>query len=1227
MALTNSTAFSRFSSNIAEDGAIAVFDVLPTDNINDPGAGGEYANDVVAMRGSIPWLNADTRFFAVQSSHTSKRCNAYYLNRKGTRYAEFPSVSGIPMNYGGSPLARYKALSDDIVGNEPFMLIPSLGMAHEYTDRAKSFEMWFNMEPYAKAAQQNIFEDDVQNLTLAAGTVAVTGTATKITDGSEWIGVSPLMETVELSAGGELDFTSQVGFMLTGSRDYMFSAAIYGDAGSVVDVSFDVALYNGGTKTYTTQITLTDFGQFSNLFGGGFSTTKWGYYTFEFSIDETMSGNVTQLRIGTDSIIRLSELKLIDTTSDIVETVVFEQPIIEFGGLGGTRVKITADADFMYLYGYGNVSNFQVGEWARPMYLVCVDNDKTFDVYIDCAPVMSITKDAVDDTLGPVVGEWILLSLSESFKYMDISTMALYPAALGQDIQRIHHLFGYGPKYNDVITHNPYDKVYVADGSATTFASQVLFPQTASFGIGEPTGLTVSNQLAIPDYQLPEMVIGDIADVNIYNIDAVGYGPHQFALPTDSEAIIRPSDISPNGGYMFFMVSPFNDPAHPEYEYNRESGLIARISSPLTGFNCNIVFAAVEGNNSLIDVRANIAYPFSALTYDEYLALYPSYDSDPNFQRATYTQAAGEASPFFAAQIDRRNFLLALNIDALRNSSNRDVAAIFNDPNIIVRMNDTCLYTYVAVSSREATLGNDIVISADNDLPEISVESAADDGTVSRNIIGNATYAVYPRQGYLDIAATGIWYVSMPLTNFATFVEGTPDLDFIVYSDQGQSPQLVTSLTTDIMSYDEFQRFADSDLTDLNGLDSTIAEYSDIQQFSDNSSLEYRQMGLDVDTSIPTLGRYANRAVRTFVTLDSPSRWPNKEYAGLAIENAGYNSYIDFENSPNSVVDTRWEIFDGFAIRIPKNINLHRYNLGYAVHMSSLSLRTRRPAFRRADFFGVATGDSPSNQIAVGSGSILIVGDREDINLDRPFSTHLVTETLPANYMSRELGFYPHGYSDENVVAPIYFHLSKDNVIKGISFYVNWRSENFRTTGTYQDKIGHLKYLDALNVEHYIEVGVQTIAPTVTPWLADIVVSPNTNVTIYVDGLAATQIEAGKWHQVYIDLTANGSVPLSDAGRDTVFAHTNEKAVLNYVASHSTKVSPQNLYSSRFGVTNESIFGDDFSASLHYGITESLTITDNANVTSITQPVEPTTGGVVPEVTVRINLDDNSTVV
>lgn len=1198
MSTTNSTNFSRFSSNIAEDGAIAVFDVLPTSNIGDPNTGdsNEYANDITSMLGTIDWLSPDIRFFEIPSSHCSKRANAYYLNKtQSTRSTEFPSVSGIPMNYGGAPLARYKALSSDIVGAEPFMLVPSMGMGSDHPDRARTFEAWLGIEPYAEATQLNVLPNHISNMDLNANFEITGGTVTEETDPNiKWPALSSATKTQRLSANAELGFVNPHSFVVNGGRKYTFGISMSGTVGTLVNFTFRITTGSGITKEYIRTVTLTAVDSFNNLFGIDFSIGNWGFYTFDFIVDETLAENNCDLYISGDAEILISEAYLNDSTGGTLETVAKEEPIIQFGGPDGTKIVLSADADFLYLSGYGETSSFQVGEWGRPVYLACVDNEGTFEVYINASLVMSVSKTSKSETYGDVKGDWVLFTLSRTFKYIDLSTIAIYNSILGEDIQKIHYLFGYGPKYNDVVDRNPHEEIYVADGSATNFSSNILFPQTTSFNIGISDGVDVSNQLSLPEYELPRIIGGSYDEVEYFDLDFDGFGAETFKFPTGSEAVLNPVEIINDAQYLFVMASPFDDPSLPSA--SNTNGLIFQVSSTNIDLGCDFTFSDVGGGEILVE---GVIF--------------------------------GEATPFFSTQMSRKNLLLVLNVAELRNHPNRDVAVIFNDPNIVYRFGDSCLYTYIAAATRDSVVGNGVV-DKDNDFPAVSVIETTDDGTTDILILGNVTYAIYPSPSTearqtLEIAASGIWRVSIPLTSFSTFINGNPDIDFIVYSDQSQAPQLITSLRTDLKSYDDVRDYVEQDLIDrdITG-DPAIAEYSDLQAEADANSLSYAQIAVDISSVAASLGRFANKSIQTFVTLDSQVRWPNKKYSDLTVENANTSGYIDFDRSSNSVLTTKWEIFDGFAIRIPKKIDLYKYDLGLTVHLSTLSLRKRRPTFRRADLFGIASGDRPSNQISVGSGSSIIVGNSKDVNINRPFSTHLVTETLPSNYMPKEHGFYPHGYSENDDIAQIYFYLTQDDVIKGMSFYINWRSETFRTvpdplTGLYEEIIGQLKYLDQLNNEYYIDIVAETIDPTTTPWLANLKTN-FADATIYIDGEANTIIEAGKWHQVYIDLLDNGRTQLSDAGRKTIFLHQNSFAVLNYITSNSVKVSPLNLHAARFGLTDQSIFADDFSSGLHYGTSDSLSLLEDSEIVTVFNPPDQDSADNGPNASRRVDLDN-----
>lgn len=1164
MAVTK-TIFNTYASNIADDGAIAIFDVLPSDDIAQSDGLGEYVNAFASVD-EITWLDQDFRFFPIKSSHTPHISTAYYLNRRTNRYADFPDVRGVPMNYGGAPRARYKALSTDLVGSEPLLVLPSYGIGWDYSDRAKSFEMWINTEPYVEAASYNIFPDSIYQLDEATETsegFVATGNYNEIVTDS-YVGRSPLANSWMLDDGAKFVFSEQI--LLSGNLDYKFFVAVKSDTpDAIVTVSFTTDV-----KDYVFNIPVPITAQFDTTFSGDFYS-NWGMVSVPVNIDGTIdsiSADVSISVSGGD--VGISSPLLYSTFNNLVASMVQEQTVVEFGGLNGTNVKLTADDNFLHLYGYGNSDSYQVGEWARPLYLVFIDNETNFEVYLDCEKILEVEKTS-NQTYGVVLGEWIQISISESFKYIDLSTLAIYSKVLNTDIQKIHMLFGYGPSYHDTINITQNDGVYVADGSQTTFASSWMFPLTTPFSTGEYHGLNTSDALVFPEYELPTLVGFDEEQIE-YLTDAytIGYPLESFRIPTDGEMQLGVVDVDTDIAYIALGVLP---------QASIVSGTVCSLYSKSLGYSLEVEFTTNE--DGTINLRLISSWSSQPTTYDAYESLYTTYELDPNYQKTSYAQLAGTGVPWYDEAFVRGGTLLLFNINKMRQVDDPDIAALFSDNDLVLRINDSTYFTHVALGTESSVRSGGLLHEGEDDLPAFSVELADDNGLYPRRIIGNFTYVLYAHNNALDIASVGTWNVSIPLTNFASFVEGKPDLDFIIYSDNRQSPQLVSSLTTDVATYHELEAIVHGELSGQ--VADNEGSYADLQYYAENpEDLQYRQVGINVDTSVPVFGRFANPAIETFVTLDSLVRWPDKTIGSLAIERATTNDFIDFEDSPNSVMDTKWEIFDGWAIRIPKNINLYLYQLGFEVRLVTRSIKDRRPSFRRADFFGIASGDSPSNQINIGSNNVIVVGNADDINIYNKFSTHLPTESLQTTLLTRELGFYPHAG------APVNMYLGNTDSVQGISFYVNWRAETFRTTDPYIETLATFHYVyddgNVVSLEQLV-IDLTTQTPSITPNFANLSITSNNgeSSTIYVDGEAGTLIEAGRWHFVYIDLTNNVTF---NTNRSTRFTLYNNKGVVNYVTSHSIPIDASNLFSSRFGIIDHEAFNDDFSASLHFGTAE-----------------------------------------
>jgi hypothetical protein len=272
----------------------------------------------------------------------------------------------------------------------------------------------------------------------------------------------------------------------------------------------------------------------------------------------------------------------------------------------------------------------------------------------------------------------------------------------------------------------------------------------------------------------------------------------------------------------------------------------------------------------------------------------------------------------------------------------------------------------------------------------------------------------------------------------------------------------------------------------------------------------------------------------------------------------------------------------------------------------------------------VSSGTFASNQISVGSGSTITIGDRNaDINIYTPHSTHLATENVPSNYFSREIGFYPHGMSEDVDVHAVYFNLASANRIRAISMYMMWRAETFRTN-VEDELLATVLYDDGNGDLGKIRLYVRTDQTLSKHYQAANLLTDFEHV-IYVDGQLDGQLDVNRWHLVHIYM--GPLVSISD--RSVRFKLENDKCEVNYVASHSVALSPTNLYAARFGTTDLSIFDDNFDSTTHYNNSPSITIEalsqgisgGNAHVISVKRPDTVLSSGVSPDKHLVYTLD------
>lgn len=1134
--------YSRLSSNITTDGAISSFDII--------GA-------MVPTQGSIPDTIVDGYdIFPIRSNHTRGKDTAYVIRRQDQSFVETPVSMGIPMNYASVPRVRFKALSNEMTEPEPFLMVPNSGFGQQYAGRAKSFEFWINAEPYARLTKTNILPASISTLEFNGGDYTLlNGTVSKLVD-DEY--PSAYSDTLRFSQNAQVVFRDTFG--IVGGKRYKFSTVVRSDvANSILTASLETENYG----SISIPVVIQNAGVYEKQ-------------EISFTISETIPQVPARLRLTASTTIDVSEPALIDLAT-AEESVVLRYPLIQMSVGNGGVVSIDVDAHYMYLTGYGNTDNYQVSEWARPMYIVLTDTGDTIDLYIDANLAMSINKgtsnggysvnqpftDDFNEDFGfPIVNDgWIFFFLSPALKYIDLSTVTLYADILLPDIQKLHYMFSYGPSYNDVINYTQHENIYVADGSATTWSSRILFPKTTPFSTGSGNGLTIGNYLSLPEYEYPTLDDTTYEDINLNLVRDTRYGPNNFTLPFGAEMKLRLLTIDTNVSHIFLGVSPSD----------LSSATICRLSSKNLNYKCDIKIEeneAIPGQPKTFHIYAQFTRATaSGQTYEDYDIDKP-YKDDPNYIVLSYKEVSGLTPPWWDTDVPDRDFVLCLNFDELIKSTDNDVVRFFSEPDITLGIIDQIPIRFISCASTSIVNANAVEANYPN-----TTEGIRGIGTVPNiDVIGRTNYTFYASNTGLDIAAAGYWTTSIPLATMATFLSsiGRPDLDFVLYFDQLQSPQLVSSLTKDVMSYYELSEQVRTEWADLVDPED-IGQYTDIQaEYTDDP---YGDVGVQVSTDVPTLGRFVDRNINTYVTLDSPLRWPYKTYSSLKIERATPSNYIDFDRSPNSVTDTKWEIYDGYGIRFPSNIDLYKYNLRVGVHIHTKSLNTKRPRFNRMELFGIASGDTPANTIAVGTGPYIIVGENAGVNSGQPFSTHLSPELTQSNYFHRENGFFPHYDYEAQKVIPVNFYLTEDKEMSSVSFYMCWRGEVFNTNSS-REHIATIRHFYG-NEQAHTDVLVQTDDTLEYAYQRGSIQTNNDYVNIYVDGVEDGPIEVGRWHLIQLNFEEpemSGRASLANISRVVKFSLVSEKVIVNYITAHTANVYPPNLFASRFGLTDHTIF-------------------------------------------------------
>lgn len=1157
MALTNLSIASRYAMNIADDDPVAIFDLAPDPEAmqSDVLTGDSFYDNQTWPNPPHPSvLDEPDRWvwYEIPSQHTNSMSKAYYLHSRYNGQGEWPIVSGYPMLYGGTHRPRYSLLNRDVSASEPplpFLQIPSFGMGHEYEDRCRTLEFWMETDPYTHPVNMNLFDDQTSTFSPEMNLgehYTVLGSGFVKNPGGEAL-YNPDCNLVSLE-------NTTVTFIkdkpvIPAKRIYTFSITAKNfSASERADLTVKIKLTQARVDSDDFVKTYTDVFQV-------YKSDGWTTYVFEFVANEAMTWPTVEVSLFSDQSIYLTQMGLwagrggswqkpgVDSGSDI-EFFSTARPteILSVGGPTGTAVSLLADDAYMYLRSHDKIDSYYVGEWGRQLHVALVDEGANFALFLNSERVMSVRK-SVKSVTG-IVGEFALFYISPLFKYIDMAAVAVYSKQLPIDIMKLHYLFGTGPRQIETLKKMSYQKTYVADGSSVDFSGHCMFPQSHSFGKGVSYGVDSSvNTLTLPQYQLPSLINATYDDLIFELASSEEYSMLYFKLPEGAYMSFSPlQDVAEDVNYVFIDVASLLS----NNTVDNNIAKICRVESTTTNYILDF-FVEIDLNTVGDFEDGDFNRDFS--TTEKSGSIYAKM-----FDGVTETEV-------FRRKITQADFSLVFNIEALINYEVYEISRIFSDPNFRIVFDSSVDLKALGCSTREAMEINNVFLDGESDFEAIHIDGHYDDfGTDRRALMQNITYFVYPNATsvdgndllFLDIAAFGYWKIGIPLSNLAASLNGKPDLDFIQYSDSERLPQIVSGLNTNRLSYSEVATYI---MTRSQGWP-TYNQYAAAQTIFDG--VTYAEAGLEVANVIPTLGRFINPAVQTFVTLDSQSRFPLKKYSKLKTVKATTSMYIDFENSASSVVDSKWEIFNDFAIRVPKSISLQRYELSYAVHMRSPSLSLQQPVVRRADFFGVSSGTNIANGFSTGSGNVVYVGNSSSYSNGISYSARIPTETFPSMYMPKSFGFYPHSASTTDAGSIVY-RLSESSTAKTISFNMLWRSEVFPSDPTvypnYKDRFASISYTNyntaKITNALFVRSGVGAVKINAT------VEAELPGLTIYVDGIQNGLIWANKWHLIQIDIP--------DVLEDAVLAHFNPNVVMNSVTSSVDRQSPSLAWSTRTG--------------------------------------------------------------
>jgi hypothetical protein len=602
------------------------------------------------------------------------------------------------------------------------------------------------------------------------------------------------------------------------------------------------------------------------------------------------------------------------------------------------------------------VKSYFIGSWYRPMLVhfnqspneisLMINGEKVISIPVDLELIESLTSESED---------FLAFFGDDKISIFEIDCFSIFPYTVSEQIAKRRYVYGQGVEEQDSLLENINGDLHQIDFAFSGYGSTISYPDRTQWDSGYFNNLKVdSSGLSFIDYNLPEVLFNYVsASATVTQLQS-----ENFLSSFESDNFLIQDET-----YPFLSMSP--SASYSNYYGTLHFSKLNQLNHPTSSIYG--IFKAPEGINQ----EQTVLYFENSRNNDYFKVALSSGSLQYIYNGSVLTKTPVSGGEFFAAGFD---------IDKISTTYASQIKNFFSNP-------ETISFNVAGYGQSKfygkmfsLTINNKFYTQKDSLFNEFGIAEKTFTGDKFSYV---GSYTLVPKTSnstvYLDIASSGYWESSIPLSYFGKYITDSKgnkvyDLDLIQFNIDAPTSPFVTG---DEISTD-FQN------------SSPVKPYITLQ--------EKTNVGM-----VP----YTDYVLTRLISQES--------------------KILDFDEE-NDLETTKFLVSDGTIVFPPDFIgNFSDYYIGVHIELKSDGTKTNNLKVKRMSFASLSFDESEFFAINTTGGRKVypIVKTQDQYVYDQKNPVIIDIESSPYLYLTKNSGIH---------VAP---YLEESGLERGISFPIN----------------------------------------------------------------------------------------------------------------------------------------------------------------------------------------------